>query len=77
MMISIQKITEKLDRLPYHKLIIIYEFVEFLEQKAIQSVENTELSDTEILLAAEQTGSFDFLHEPSEDIYTTDDGEPL
>ncbi len=76
-MISIQKITEKLDRLPYHKLIIIYEFVEFLEQKAIQSVENTELSDTEILLAAEQTGSFDFLHEPSEDIYTTDDGEPL
>jgi hypothetical protein len=76
-MISVQKITEKLDRLPYNKLIIIYEFVEFIEQKMIQSAENTELSDTEILLAAEQTGSFDFLHEPSEDIYTTDDGEPL
>jgi hypothetical protein len=76
-MISVQEITEKLDRLPYNKLIIIYEFVEFIEQKIMQSDEKSEMSDAEILFAAEQTGSFDFLHEPSENIYTSEDGEPL
>lgn len=33
-MISIQKIAKKLEHLPPDKLIIISEFVEFLEQKA-------------------------------------------
>jgi len=36
-----------------------------------------EMSDAEVLLAAERTGSFDFLNDSSEDIYTLEEGEPL
>jgi len=35
------------------------------------------MSDAELLLAAERAGSFDFLNDPSEDVYTLADGEPL
>ncbi|TES92557.1 MAG: hypothetical protein E3J87_05050 [Candidatus Cloacimonadota bacterium] len=76
-MISIQKIAKKLKHLPPDKLIIISEFVEFLEQKAKRTSHFTEMSNREVLLVAEQTGSFEFLNDASEDIYTLEDGEPL
>lgn len=73
-MINVQQITQKLEHLPTEKLVIISEFI---EQKARSSRQFTEMSDAEVLLAAEQTGSFDFLNDSSEDIYTLEDGEPL
>ena len=76
-MSSIQQITKKLEHLPPDKLIIISEFIEFIEQKARRASEFTEMSDAEVLLVAERTGSFDFLNDSSEDIYTLEDGEPL
>jgi len=53
-MISIQQITKKLEQLPPDKLIIISEFIEFIEQKARRALELTEVRDTEVLLAAER-----------------------
>ncbi len=76
-MISVQKISVKLDRLSSEKLLLVYQFIELIEQKFRRFCKSEEMDDAEILLAAEQTGSFDFLHEPSEDIYTLEDGEPL
>jgi len=76
-MISVQQITKKLEHLPPDKLIIISEFIEFIEQKTRQIHAYTEMSDKEVLLAAEKTGSFDFWNDPIEDIYTLEDGEPL
>jgi len=76
-MISVKQITKKLENLPHDKLVIISEFIEFVEQKARHFPQFTEISDAEVLLAAEQTGSFDFLNDSSEDIYTLEDGEPL
>lgn len=35
------------------------------------------MSNREMLLVAERTGSFDFLNDASEDIYTLEDGESL
>ncbi|HAO20649.1 MAG TPA: hypothetical protein DCQ37_09380 [Desulfobacteraceae bacterium] len=76
-MISVQKISVKLNRLSSDKLLLVYQFIEFIEQKLRRFRKSEEMDDAEILFAAEQTGSFDFLHEPSEDIYTLEDGEPL
>jgi len=36
-----------------------------------------ELSDQDILLLVEKSGSFSFLDDPEEDIYSTSDGIPL
>ena len=36
-----------------------------------------ELENSEVLIAAEQTGSFAFWEDPSEDIYSLSDGVPL
>lgn len=36
-----------------------------------------ELSDEELRRAAHESGSFDFWSDPSEDLYTLRDGEPL
>lgn len=40
-------------------------------------VVETDLSDDELLRAAEAEGHFAFLDDPSEDIYTWDDGDEL
>ncbi len=36
-----------------------------------------ELSDEEIVTLAEKSGSFDFLYDPEEDIYSPSDGTPI
>lgn len=36
-----------------------------------------ELTDEEIVTLAEKSGSFDFLYEPEEDIYSSSDGTPI
>jgi len=36
-----------------------------------------ELSDDEIITLAEKSGSFDFLNDPEEDIYSPSDGTPI
>jgi hypothetical protein len=68
-MITIQEITKKLEHLPYDKLLVICEFIDFLEQKGKKSLYDNEMSDMEIIIAAEKTGSFDYLNDPSNDIY--------
>ena len=40
-------------------------------------VEEEEISEDEWLYAAAHNPAFDFLKEPSEDIYTLEDGEPF
>ncbi|MEQ8190292.1 MAG: hypothetical protein ABRQ39_20155 [Candidatus Eremiobacterota bacterium] len=76
-MITIQEITKKLEHLPSDKLLVIFEFIDFLEQKGKKSIYYNEMSNMEIIIAAEKTGSFDYLNDPSNDIYTIEDGEPL
>lgn len=76
-MITIQEITKKLEHLPSDKLLVIFEFIDFLEQKGKKSLYNNEMSNVEIIIAAEKTGSFDYLNDPSNDIYNLEDGEPL
>jgi len=39
--------------------------------------EETDVNETEWLRAGSKNGSFEFLHDLAEDIYTLDDGEPL
>jgi FixJ family two-component response regulator len=39
--------------------------------------ETYSLSDAEIAVAAAQSGSFDFLNRPEENIYTLEDGQEL
>ena len=46
-------------------------------KEKISSDKIIEMTDEEVLIAAEKTGSFDFLCDPLEDIYTLEDGEPL
>jgi hypothetical protein len=48
-----------------------------LEQKTRHGAAAQEMNDAEVLMAAEQTGSFAFMDDPSEDIYTLKDGESL
>jgi hypothetical protein len=36
-----------------------------------------ELTDEEIITLAEKSGSFDFLYDPEEDIYSPSDGTPI
>ncbi|MFV1976276.1 MAG: hypothetical protein ACC651_11050 [Candidatus Scalindua sp.] len=36
-----------------------------------------ELTDEEIITLAEKSGSFDFLNDPEEDIYSLSDGTPI
>ena len=36
-----------------------------------------ELTDEEIITLAEKSGSFDFLYDPEEDIYSLSDGTPI
>ena len=36
-----------------------------------------EITDQEILRAVEQSGSFDFLADPQENVYTPEDGTPV
>ncbi len=76
-MISIQQITKKLEALPPDKLIIISRFIEYMIQMLKDESRQLEMSDKEVLLAAEKSGSFDFLHDDSEDIYSLEDGEPI
>ncbi|MFZ2633115.1 MAG: hypothetical protein WA081_02365 [Desulfosalsimonadaceae bacterium] len=76
-MISVNEITKKLERLPYNKQVAVFEFIDFLEQKTRHGATVQEMNDAEVLMAAEQTGSFAFLDDPSEDIYTIADGEAL
>ena len=76
-MIGVNEITKKLERLPYDKRIAVFEFIDFLEHKTKHSTKGKEMNDAEMLLAAEQTGSFTFLDDPVEDIYSLTDGSPL
>lgn len=39
--------------------------------------ETYSLSDAEIAVAAAQSGSFDFLNRPEEDLYTLEDGQEV
>ena len=36
-----------------------------------------ELTDEEVITLAEKSGSFDFLNDPEEDIYSSSDGTPI
>jgi len=76
-MITIQEITKKLEGLSSDKLLVVFEFVDFIEQKEKKSLSVNEMTDTDVIVAAEKTGSFDCLNDPSNDIYSLDDGEPL
>jgi hypothetical protein len=76
-MITVNEITKKIEHLPKDQLVIVSEFVNFIRYRTNISRKDSEMNDYEILIAAERTGSFDFLHESSEDIYTLNDGEPL
>ena len=68
-MATIQEITKKLEHLSSEKLLVVFKFIDFLEQN--------EMSEDEVILAAEKAGTFDYLKDPKNDIYTLDDGEPL
>ncbi|MBS4027158.1 MAG: hypothetical protein KGZ58_00855 [Ignavibacteriales bacterium] len=57
--------------------VIAKRLLEEIKSKEKRSVNYSEMSDAEVLIVAEQTGSFDFLNEASEDIYTLEDGEPI
>ena len=76
-MLNVKQITKKLKNLPPDKLVIISEFIDFIGQKTKDSLQISEMNDAEVLIAAERTGSFEFLNDSSENIYTLDDGEPL
>lgn len=76
-MVEINEITKKLQQLPYHEQVVVCEFIDFLDYRTRHSMAYREMNDAEILIAAEQTGSFDFLDDPSEDIYSLTDGSPL
>ncbi len=76
-MMTVNEITEKIKKLPKDKLVIVSEFIDFIEYRVNKSGKDSEMSDCELIIAAEHTGSFDFLNESSEDIYTLNDGEPL
>lgn len=76
-MITIQEITKKLEHLSNDKLLIVFEFVDFMEQKEKKTLRIDEMTDLEVLIAAEKTGSFDYLNDPSNDIYTLEDGESV
>lgn len=56
------KLMDKLDRIKPGKVIVT-----FLDEK------DTEINNNEILIVAEKGGSFDFLNDPEEDIYTDKD----
>lgn len=53
------------------------EFMDFIEQKEKKSLQISEMSEDEVILAAEKAGNFDYLKEPSNDIYALNDGESL
>ena len=78
-MIDANEIKNKLERLPYDKQIAVFEFIDFLEHKTRKFTNdmNMELENSEVLTAAEQTGSFAFWEDLSEDIYSLSDGVPL
>jgi hypothetical protein len=76
-MVTIQEITKKLEHLSNDKLLIVFEFVDFMEQKEKKTSQISEMTDLEVLIATEKTGSFDYLNDPSNDIYTLEDGENL
>jgi hypothetical protein len=76
-MITIREITKKLEHLPSDKLLVVLEFIDFIEQKEKKSLQVNEMSDIEVIIAAEKTGAFDYLNDSSNDIYSLDDGEPL
>lgn len=78
-MIDVNEIKSKLERLPYNKQIAVIEFIDFLEHKTrgFTNDMNVELENSDVLIAAEQTGSFTFWEDPSEDIYSLSDGIPL
>jgi hypothetical protein len=76
-MITVQEITRKLEHLSSDKLLVIFEFVDFIEQKEKKSLQVNEMSNMEVVIAAEKTGSFDYLNDPSNDIYTLEDGKLL
>ncbi len=66
-----EKLQALITCLPEQKLAEVLDFVEFIAQKT------QELTDDEILKAAEQSGSFKFLEGDSEDIYSLKDGKPI
>lgn len=66
-----EKLQALITCLPEQKLAEVLDFVEFIAWKT------QELSDDEILSAAERSGSFKFLEDESEDIYSLKDGQPI
>ena len=53
--------------LPGNKIVQIY----------TDNGDNGELTDSEIVVLADKTGTFDFLYAPEEDIYSPSDGAPI
>ena len=47
------------------------------EAKVVILLKDDEISEEEWLKGAMKMGSFDFLNDPTEDIYTLDDGKPF
>lgn len=55
-----------------------YSYVQFVcEVPRILNIPFQELTDEEIITLAEKAGTFDFLKEPDEDIYSPSDGTPI
>ncbi len=76
-MVNAQQLAKRLQNIPVEKLLIISKFIDMVEKRTDQESVITEMNDEEIILAAEKAGTFDFLNEPEEDIYTLEDGIPL
>lgn len=75
----LEKVFQEVSNLPYEEQNYYAHLIlnEMKSKNNERSIRYTEMSDEEVLLVAEQSGSFDFLNDPSEDIYTLQDGEPI
>lgn len=75
MKIHVQRIGESAV-LPRQELEQLVQLARRSEQVALQA-QPADVSTRDWMRLAEGGGAFDFWHEPGEDIYTLDDGEPL
>ncbi len=67
---SATEIIEQIKGLPKNELAHVIEYVHQLERHA--GLAAPEMTDTELLAAANRTGTFRLLDAPGEDIYSTD-----
>ena len=73
--IHIQCIGEKV-LVPQSELELLVELAQHYEEITVQRQED-DVTTEDIMRLTEQSGAFDFLKEEGEDIYSSEDGEPV